>query len=171
MALPKGPRGLVLAQPSLVRRRQVTWRILVRIDARAFRRARLEGGHARRVCLAGIDDALHARDIDRAPDAAAATRREPLRPQLVVDAVADAVDPAECEADLHRVRVADRRLGDTLAIEPDPRLARGAVVRLDPPSQASGRTVADHLLAFRPLHHPPSSRTRRCRTRPATVLR
>src|SRR5205085_7707954 len=57
-----------------------------------------------------------AGDIDRGPDAAPAARGEADAVGLVIDAVADAVDPAEAERLVARLRPGDRgRAGGLLA--------------------------------------------------------
>src|ERR1051325_6879296 len=87
---PPVPRFFVRAETFLHFGRERLRAIFVGIDRRLFLVARFEGaaaGVGHEAELLQLGDAL---DVDRAPDAAAAARREADRVALVVDAPADA---------------------------------------------------------------------------------
>src|SRR5688572_25559247 len=73
-----------------------------------------------------------ALDVDRAPVAARLARTEPYRVAGIVDASAHAVDPAETERLVNRLRPGDAGLARTLLVEPDQELGSPGVIGLQP---------------------------------------
>src|SRR5207244_11028442 len=74
-------------------------------------------------------------DVDLAPDAALAPRREADGVGVLAERFADAVDPAEAQRLVARLRPVDRRLAAALLPKADQQLRRGRVVRLQPAAE------------------------------------
>src|SRR6185436_11927074 len=91
-----------------------------------------EGFEARRAHTALFGQLGNAPDIDCAPGAARLARREADGIAYIVDALAQTVDPAEAQRLVHRLGPGDAGLAGTLLIIPDPQLAGGGVVLLQP---------------------------------------
>jgi hypothetical protein len=147
---------------------------LVRVDRVLAAVALLEGADAGRAHPPCGPELGNLGDVDRAPARCPATRREPVRPHLVVDPVADPVDPPEAERLDDGLRVGHRGLRDAFLPVADPQLGGGVVVLLQPGPELVGGAEDPHLLAGRAAdraHQPPASRMSRCRTRPATARR
>src|SRR5207245_4016201 len=75
---------------------------------------------------------LCALDVDRAPDAASAPRREADRVAPVVDAAADPVDPPEAERFVDRLRPGDARAARVALVETNQQLAGAAMIAREP---------------------------------------
>src|SRR5205814_8685057 len=102
----------------------------------------LEGGAAVRVHQAESVQLAKALDVDRAPHAALAPRREALRGGVVAQRVADAVDPAETQLLVDGVLPCHRGPARPLQVIAEPQLARSVVVRLEP-SPKLGRALEE----------------------------
>src|SRR5687768_8674737 len=132
-ALEPLPRGRFGAQPRLMLGLELRLvALLVGVDRGAALVARLEGREAGGRHPPFRDQLAGAGDVDRAPDAAGAPRREADRVALVVDLPADAVDPAEAERLVHRFRPRDARPPAALLVEADEQLAGVVVMLLEP---------------------------------------
>src|SRR6185503_1376970 len=77
-------------------------------------------------------------DVDRAPVARRLPRREPVHVALVVDALANAVDPSEAQRLVDRLRPGDARPARTLLVQAHPQLGRGRVVLVEPGAELLG---------------------------------
>jgi len=124
--------GVGLECPHHRRRQLGALALLVRVDRRAIVAARLErretgGRHAAQVL-----QLLCALDVDRAPDAASAPRREADRVAPVVDAAADPVDPPEAERFVDRLRPGDARTARVALVETNQQLAGAAMIAREP---------------------------------------
>src|SRR5690349_16987977 len=100
-------------------------------------------------------------DVDRAPDASLATRSYTLRGAVVVERVADAVDPSKAKLLVDDLLPGDRRAACASAVIAQPQLAGGRMVLFEPRPQLSGRLEEDDVLRsrqgfseIRKLRHP-----------------
>src|SRR5688500_6718402 len=106
--------------------------LLVGIATRPFLIAVLEdapAGGPHPPCLLELRDAP---DIDEAPVASGPARREADRVAVLVQALADAVDPADAEGLVHGLRPGDAGLARSPLVVPDPQLLRGRGVLFEP---------------------------------------
>src|SRR4051812_23875606 len=111
------------AQLLLVLRRELRGlALLVGVDRRAVVAAALERGEARGPHEALVDELPHALDVDRAPVRARLARREADRVRLVAQAAAHAVDPAEAQRLVDRLRPGDAPPRAALLVEADEQL-------------------------------------------------
>ena len=74
----------------------------------------------------------HVLAIDLAPDAPGPPRRIALQKRLVVQCLADPVDPAPAEGHVQRLGVGDRRLAGALLVDPQPDFSLARMVRAHP---------------------------------------
>src|SRR4029079_12897768 len=93
------------------------------------------GADTRRRHLPRAGQRLVARDVDLAPDAALAPRREADGVGLVAQGPAHAVDPAEAERLVARRRPSDRGLAAPLLPEADEQLGRAFVIGFEPAAE------------------------------------
>src|SRR5689334_18182662 len=116
------------------RRRYSDGRILGR-----RRRAQLEGFAARRAHLPALDQLVSLGDVDLAPVAARLAGREADRVAVLVVAAADAVDPAEAQGHVDRLRPGHARLAAAALLEADRELRGRLVVALQPGGELARR--------------------------------
>src|SRR5689334_10377064 len=109
-----------------------------------------------------------AGDVELAPVAACAARRETSCHRVVINAVRLTIDPAKTQRLDHGFVVAHTRLIGALLPEADPLRSRFVVIGLEPLAKLSGRLEEPDVLR---LHQPPASRSMRWRTRALTTLR
>src|SRR5690242_12532924 len=81
---------------------------------------------------AALDQRLRSLDVDRAPVAALAPRRQPLLVRVVIDRLHASVDPAEAQCLLDRFEIHHAALAARRLVEADPQLGRAPVVLLEP---------------------------------------
>src|SRR5207237_8146513 len=120
--------------------------VLIGVDHRTARVARLEGGPA-----GGVDEShrfqfLESPDVDRAPDAPLPPRRDALRRAAVALPVTHAVDPAEAERLVDQLLPGHRGKPGALVEVADPELGRRLVVGLEPLAQLGPRLEEDHVV-------------------------
>jgi len=97
-------------------------------------------------------EGARAADVDRAPDAARAARREADRVALVIQALADTVDPAEAQGCVHRLGPGDARRARAALVEAHQQL-RGAAVMPTQPGTKRGRSAEEFRLHGRAQLH------------------
>src|SRR5262249_21744814 len=114
LSLEVGPRLLVAAESARERGREFDRRLLERVDPGPVLVARFVGRQARPRHAAGFDQPLDVADVHPAPDALRLPRAEANREAVVVQAMADTVDPPEAERFVERLPVGEaaiRRMG------------------------------------------------------------
>src|SRR4029453_8849492 len=132
-------RRPVLLERRSERRRETIPALLVGVDPGPIFAPGRERLLPRQMHPPGSIELLRPPDVHVAPDAARPARREPDGVSIGVQAPADAVDPADAESLVHRLRPGDARLSRALLVKPDEELFRGGVVLLEPLPQGGRR--------------------------------
>src|SRR5207253_4462416 len=139
----------VRAKAFLVLGRELPRRVLERILLRARLVAIPEGGQTRLLHQSELDQLLRPADVDVAPDAARPPRRKADRVALVIDPLADAVDPAEAERLVDGFFPGDARLPRIHFVEADEQFLLRAVVLAQPIAPGGGCGEEGRLRAHR----------------------
>src|SRR6185503_11431581 len=108
----------------------------------------IETGRPHAPCFRQLFD---AGDVDRAPHAAAAPWREPDLVALLVNPLADAVDPADHKRFVHRFGPGDARFPRVLLVEPDPEEILAGVMLRKPAPQLRRGLEEPHIGCGRPV--------------------
>src|SRR3954454_7899217 len=124
------PSLLIRAEFLLVLSWQRAHLVLVRVDRGLLLAPLLERAQPGGLHSSELRQLRDARDVDRAPGARLFSRRETDAVTDVVDAPPHAVDPAEAERLIDRLRPSDGRLPRVLLVKADQELgSRGMVLR------------------------------------------
>ena len=85
-----------------------------------------------------IYQSLNVANVYRAPDAAGSARRETNHVTVVIDALANAVDPTEAECFIDGLRPGDAGPAGILFVEANPKLFRFGVISGEPLAEGGG---------------------------------
>src|SRR5262249_54691381 len=137
--------GRVLFQHRSIRLLETVAALLVGVDPVAVLLTGGEGLSPRRPHPAFSFQRFRARGVHHAPDAPRPPRRETDRVAFVAEAAADAVDPADAQRLVHRLRPGDALLIASLLVIADQELRLPLVVLLEPPPELRGRRKEPRL--------------------------
>ena len=136
----EGPRLSVRPEQLLLRRRQRRrLALLVGVDARLVVRATLECDAPRGRHQPLPEQDRHARNVDAAPDAPRAARREADGVARFVQAAADTIDPAVTKSLVHRLGPGHARLAGILLVETDQQFIGRPMVLREPRAEQGRR--------------------------------
>lgn len=142
LAIEKLPGSLPQAKPRLPSRVEADTIVLVGVDARPSLVSCLECGSTSGMYETLLLQLSITPDVDSAPNAAFATRRNALGRHVVAERVPHAVDPAEAELLVNDLLPGDCGSPRTLAMVSKPQLGGSLVVRLEPGAQL-GRSLEE----------------------------
>jgi hypothetical protein len=145
LRLKKIPSGFVPLQHSGVPLFQFFRPLLVRINSRFVLDPSCKCLQPSRPHAFFFSEDRGALDVDRAPNAASASRRESDFVADLVYALPDSVDPAKTKRFIHRFRPCDARPPGIFSIKPHPKFPRRGVVFVEPPPKIQRRSEKSGL--------------------------